>query len=91
MTYVSSSLKQRIWNVYFPNKEPIKYGNVIKLFETQAWGWGDDDEDLVKLSILHCLHVFSLGVEKMKVIGLDVLQLANDLERFNEYTWIVLV
>lgn len=45
---------------------------------------GHNNDDIVKLAVLYCLHDILLGVDNQKFIGLDVIQLADNLSRFNE-------
>lgn len=39
---------------------------------------GHNNDDIVKLAVLYCLHDILLGVDNQKFIGLDVIQLADN-------------
>ena len=57
-------------NKYFSG--PISYADLRDKFRTTVWE-KEDNEMVVKMSLLYCLYLFLLGNDKRKVIDDEVL------------------
>lgn len=53
----------------------MTYGDLDELFKARAWG--DDDNNIVKLALLYCIHLGLPRNDNWKLISQKVLQLVD--------------